>query len=118
MTITRNESGEAFVWGPELPTLPASRLALRALGDRDVPDLFTIFGDAEVMRYWSSPPLATPADAARLLQGIDDSFRDRSLFQWGIASADDDRVIGTCTLFRLDSTHRRAEIGFALGRTF
>ena len=28
---------------------------------------------------------------------------------------DSDRVVGTCTLFHMDRTHRRGEIGYALG---
>ena len=34
----------------------------------------------------------------------------------GIAQVEGDRVVGTCTLFRIDARHRRAEVGFALAR--
>jgi RimJ/RimL family protein N-acetyltransferase len=105
-----------YVWGAHLPSLRGTRVALRGLEKRDAPSLFEIFGDSDVMRYWSSPPLATPADADILLREIQECLRSRTLFQWGIARIEDDRVIGTCTLFRLDSAHRRAEIGFALAR--
>src|SRR5262245_47057861 len=103
-------------WGDALPTLPSERLALRALTDRDVPALFAVFSDPEVMRYWSSAPLRALADATRLLRDPAEGFRTRRLFQWGIARAGDDEVVGTCTLFRLEAPHRRAEIGFALRR--
>jgi ribosomal-protein-alanine N-acetyltransferase len=36
------------------------------------------------------------------------------LFNWMITARDDDGVIGTCTLFRIDPRHRHAEIGYAL----
>ena len=78
--------------------------------------LFEVFGDAEAMRYWSSPPLADITGAHALLADIRRHFEAKSLFQWGVARLDDDRVIGTCTLFHIDEEHRRAEIGFALGR--
>jgi RimJ/RimL family protein N-acetyltransferase len=103
-------------WGLALPTLAAGRLRLRWLVETDVPALHAIFSDPEVMRYWSSPPLGSPDDAAALLREIHAAFRARRLFQWGIARAADDAVVGTCTIFQLDRAHRRAELGFALGR--
>lgn len=99
-----------------LPTLRAARVQLRALRDDDVPALFEIFGDPEAMRYWSAPPLRDRDAARSLLAEIHAHARARTLFQWGIASLDDDRAIGTTTLYHVDASHRRAEIGFALAR--
>lgn len=99
-----------------LPTIPTSRLRLRWLNAADVSALFEIFGDALVCRYWSRPPLRKLAEAANLLDEIQRYFKERSLFQWGIADIDNDRVIGTCTLASLSPRHRRAEVGFALAR--
>ena len=68
------------------------------------------------MRYWSSPPLADLAAAKALLQEIHDYFARGNLYQWGVARADTDRVIGTVTLAHIDRTHRRAGVGFALAK--
>jgi [ribosomal protein S5]-alanine N-acetyltransferase len=100
-----------------LPTLDTSRLRLRWLVPADVPDLFTIFGDPMVCRYWSRPALPDVAAAAALQAEIADYFAARSLFQWGIALRATDRVIGTCTLAALSPEHRRGEIGFALAQS-
>jgi RimJ/RimL family protein N-acetyltransferase len=99
-----------------LPTLDTERLRLRPMSARDVPALYAIFGDPEVCRYWSRPAMPDESDAAALLAHIQRGFAERSLFQWGIALRDGDGVIGTCTLHALEVQHRRAEIGFALGR--
>jgi RimJ/RimL family protein N-acetyltransferase len=107
-----------FDVGPELPTLPTERLRIRWLTAGDVPALFALFGDPEVTRYWSHPPFADVAAAEGLLGRIHDCFRRRTLFQWGIERTGTDGVIGTCTLATLDATHRRAELGYALGRSF
>lgn len=107
--------GDEF-WGDQLPTLSKSRLTLRWMHAPDLPDLFAVFSDPEVMRYWSSPPLQAMAQAERLLQEVHDLFARRTLFQWGVALRHTDRVIGTCTLFHLDVAHRRAEIGYAFAR--
>ena len=55
------------------------------------------------------------ANARLLLKGIQDSFAEKSLFQWGLALKTDNSVIGTCTLAGLDVSNRRAELGYALG---
>jgi RimJ/RimL family protein N-acetyltransferase len=102
--------------GDRLPTLVAARVRLRWLEDRDVDALFDVFSDTDVMRYWSSPPMRDRDRAVALLDEIRGCFRDRELFQWGIARIEDDRVIGTCTLAAVSATHRRAELGFALAR--
>jgi RimJ/RimL family protein N-acetyltransferase len=99
-----------------LPSIEAARISLRWLTEDDVSSLFSIFSDPEVMRYWSSLPLTDIEGARRLLAHIHDSFRQRTLFQWGIARRADDRIIGTCTLFNIDRENRRAELGYALGR--
>ncbi len=98
-----------------LPTLRADRVLLRWLIAEDVPALFEIFSDPQVMRYWSSPPLEDQAAAAELLEEIGQYFRSRTLFQWGVALGRGSEVIGTCTLAHLDVQNRRAELGFALG---
>ncbi len=99
-----------------LPTIAAGRVLLRWLTERDVDDLFSIFSDREVMRFWSSAPFTDEAAARRLLEHIRESFQTKQLFQWGVARRSDDRVIGTCTLTHLDAGNQRAEVGFALGR--
>jgi RimJ/RimL family protein N-acetyltransferase len=99
-----------------LPTITADRIALRWLTGEDVPALFAVFSEPDVMRYWSSPPLEDIGEASTLLAHIQDGFRRRALFQWGVARRADDRVIGTCTLFHPDPDNRRAELGYALGR--
>ena len=103
--------------GPgKLPSLETPRLALRWLREDDIDDLFAIFGDPEVMRFWSTPPYASRDDVRALLASIRDGFERARLFQWGVERKEDHRVIGTTTLARIDRANRRAEIGFALGR--
>lgn len=103
-----------MIEGDELPTIPAGRVTLRPLADSDVPALFAVFSDEQVMRYWSTPPMREVADAQALLDEIRSCFVQRSLFQWGVARVEDNRVVGTCTLFNLDRRNRRAEVGYAL----
>ena len=112
-----------FDWGAALPTLLGERLELRWITQDDVAEMFEIFGDPEVIRYWSSPALPDLDAAQRLVEEIHGYFAKRELFQWGICpraegqeTEADGRIVGTCTLLDVDHTNGRAEIGFALGR--
>jgi|FLOH01.1.fsa_nt_gi [ribosomal protein S5]-alanine N-acetyltransferase len=100
-----------------LPTLTTSRLSLRALRVTDAGVVFDIFRDPEVMRYWSCLPFASPSQAEQLIAKTHLGFEQRTFFQWGIAHAEDDRIIGTCTLFALDLQNLRTEVGFILARS-
>jgi RimJ/RimL family protein N-acetyltransferase len=102
--------------GEKLPTIEADRVRLRHLEESDTDSLFDIFSDPEAMRFWSWSPFKERAEAAKLLGEIQEFWRQKSLFQWGIALKEDDKIIGTTTLFRLDAKSRRAEIGYILNR--
>jgi RimJ/RimL family protein N-acetyltransferase len=57
----------------------------------------------------------TSRDQARALAiEIQAHWLTRTLFQWGIAERAEGALVGTCTLYRWDRTHARAEIGYAL----
>jgi [ribosomal protein S5]-alanine N-acetyltransferase len=99
-----------------LPTIIADRISLRWISEEDLEALFRIFSNPEVMRYWSTPPLADRNAAVKLLQGIHDDFRRQSFLKWGIARRADDALIGTATLFNLNLESHRAEIGYCLDR--
>ena len=101
-----------------LPTLETGRLHVRWMTEADVPSLYEVFGDPEVCRYWSRPHLRNMAEARALLAEIEHGYTRRTLSQWGIATRENDRVIGTCTLTSFSLDHRRAEVGFALGRAY
>lgn len=104
--------------GEKLPVIETERIRLRHLEESDTDSLFEIFSDREALRFWSSPPYKERAEAEKLLAEIHEYFRQKTLFQWGIAHKSDDKIIGTTTLFRLDEQSRRAEIGYILNRRF
>ncbi|MCM3900480.1 MAG: GNAT family N-acetyltransferase [Pyrinomonadaceae bacterium] len=99
-----------------LSTINATRVSLRWISEQDVDALYRIFSNTEVMRYWSTPPLADRNAAVDLLQEIHDGFRKQAVLKWGIARRADDALIGTATLFNLNLDNHRAEIGYCLDR--
>ncbi len=106
---------------PDLATLPeldSERLHLRPIREDDLPDLFAVFADPDVMRYWSTPPMRDLDEARAYLAGIERNFAERTGFKWGITRRGHDRLIGTTSLFRLDGPHNTGEIGYALGSAY
>jgi len=101
-----------------LPTIDTARLALRSITAEDVDDFFTIYSNPEVMRYWSTPPLPNRDAARHQIASIQKGFERREMLKWGIALRADNRLIGSVTLFHPDFTHRRVELGYALGRDY
>jgi len=99
-----------------LPTLVAPRLQLRWIEAGDLDELYAVFSDPEVMRFWSHTAWPHLDEAAIYLEAIHRGFEQGDLFQWGIALRGDDRLIGTTTLYAIDRAQGRAEIGFALAR--
>ena len=99
---------------PGFPVLVGQRLRLRGPRAQDVDDVFALFSHPGVMRYWSSAPMRARAQADGKIGEMLESFERREALDWLIAGRTDDRAIGSCTLYRFDFRHRRAEIGYAL----
>ena len=99
-----------------LPTINTRRLSLRPIRTEDVDDFYAVYSDPEVMRYWSTPPLPDREAASKLISEIHEGFERHELLKWGITLRATDKLIGSVTIFHPDFTHRRTEIGYALGR--
>ena len=99
-----------------LPIITTPRLVLRWISEDDVDSIYEIFSDPQVMRYWSTVPLANREAAAELQREIAGSNENNSMLKWGLALRDSNTVIGTTTLFHLSLENGRAEIGYAMAR--
>ncbi|MBS1715740.1 MAG: GNAT family N-acetyltransferase [Armatimonadetes bacterium] len=93
-----------------------ARTQIRRLSHADAPDLYDVFSDPAVMRYWSSPPYERTDQVTRLIDAVEAGYDDGSFFQFGIVDASESKVVGTCTLHQIDRQNRRAEVGYVLGR--
>jgi RimJ/RimL family protein N-acetyltransferase len=100
----------------EPPTLEGRRIRLRATRDDDADGLFVVFSDPEAMRYWSTTPVADIAQIRERIRLVRDWFTAREGMQWAIALHDDDRCVGTATLFNISLGNKRAEFGCSLAK--
>ena len=97
----------------DLP-LRTDRLILRPLRETDAEALFGIFSDERVMRYWSTPPW-TSREPAQDMIATDMAHTTRDHLRLGIELVESGLVLGTCSLFSINSACRRAEVGYGLG---
>ncbi|WOD39942.1 GNAT family N-acetyltransferase [Nodosilinea sp. E11] len=98
-------------------TLNTERLLLRPLVETDAEMLYTIFSDTAVMRYWNTAPWEHVGEARDAIANDFEARRIGSYLQLGIEKNADAQLIGTCTLFNFNHQCRRAELGYALGRS-
>jgi ribosomal-protein-alanine N-acetyltransferase len=96
--------------------LETERLSLRPLEAADAEFLFPILSDPEVMAHWDVPETDDPNLVRTIVEGqITDVAAGRSI-QWTIWTLDEAEFLGVCDLSGIDRWHKRAEIGFLLGR--
>jgi len=96
--------------------LRTPRLTLRPLQAGDEADLFAIFGDPQVMRWWSTPAWPSMAPAQALVESDALALASGESLRLGLVARDGGPVLGTCSLFAFHEDSRRAEIGYALAR--
>ena len=101
-----------------LPTITTPRLIMRWASEDDVDALYEVFSDPRVMRYWSSGPLPNREAAAAMQRDIAEGNRQDTMWKWGLALRETNKLIGTVTLFHLNLSNGRAEIGYAMGSAY
>jgi len=101
-----------------VPILETSRLCIRCLRMEDAPAMLDILSDEETVRFWGRPMMTELAQAETYTRENLEWMEDGHCLYWGLEEKASNRMIGTCTLFRLDSDNRRGEIGYLLNRAY
>ena len=98
--------------------LETARLLIRPLLESDLAAVFACYDHPDVGRYCA--PVRWP-DMDHALTWFNRRAGDIAAGvtkQFVIVLKETGNIIGTCVLFRIDTTHGGAEIGYALGRDF
>ena len=91
------------------PLLETERLILREITPDDAEDIFRIFADPRVIRYWGAAAMASIGEAHGKIVGITAAFREKFGIRWAITRRGSNRLIGSCghwRLIRLCTTRR------------
>lgn len=95
------------------PTLETDRLSLIEIKQAHLKDLFALFGDSAVTRYYNVKTLLYEEDGQPLLDWFHRRYRDRQGIRWGIALKRKPGIIGTIGVNHYLPNHR-ANIGYDL----
>ncbi len=99
-----------------LPILETKRMRLTPLVADDTQYIFPLMADAEVMAFWDIGEIDDPDIIANIVVGqVEEMAQGRAVY-WTMRTLGDSQFIGTCDLSEIDRRHRRAEVGFMLGR--
>lgn len=96
------------------PLLETPRLHLRRVTMNDVPGIFAMRSDKEMMRYIDRPLAQTEDDARALVERMDTALQHNDGINWAITLKDDDRLAGLVSFWRMDKENYRAETGYML----
>jgi ribosomal-protein-alanine N-acetyltransferase len=99
-----------------LTVLETERLTLRPLMEADTAEIFPLMDDPEVMAYWDAPEIDDPDLVAEIVKGQVAGMAAGHALYWSIRTMDDSGFVGCCDLSEIDRRHKRAEVGFMLGR--
>jgi ribosomal-protein-alanine N-acetyltransferase len=97
--------------------LETQRMRLSPLRVEDADPLFAMMSDAAVMAHWDVAEIDEPDLAqAIVLDQIQDMAAGKAV-HWTMRALADDGFLGVCDLSEIDARHKRAEVGFMLGRS-
>jgi ribosomal-protein-alanine N-acetyltransferase len=102
----------------DLPVLHTERLRLRPLTEADAPAMFAYASDPVVRRYVTWPAHRSPEDSRDFIRSVLEAYRRDQVAPWAIVLRESDEAIGTGGFVDWEPQHRRAELGYALGRRY
>ncbi|WP_044222263.1 GNAT family N-acetyltransferase [Chitinophaga pinensis] len=97
----------------KFPTIRTPHLELIQITEAHAEDLYKLFGDSNVTRFYNLTPLECPDDAHRLIDHFRKRFESKAAIRWGIRLNDRKDIIGTVGFNNFTPKHR-ANIGYDL----
>ncbi|MFC4157828.1 GNAT family N-acetyltransferase [Chitinimonas lacunae] len=94
--------------------LETPRLLIRSLEDTDLDTVFDIYQDPDIQRFTPADPWQDRASALLWLERNRERTAAGTARQCVLIRREDQRLIGTCVLFRIDPTARSCELGYTL----
>lgn len=96
------------------PVLTTERLVLRKLSVADAPEILHQRSDPALIKYLDRAPCASLDEATAFIRMVNDNIDTNTSINWGITLKNEDRIIGTIAVWRIDKAHHRGELGYVL----
>lgn len=100
------------------PNLETERLTLQLHSEADVDDLFILRSDPVVMQYMDQPPAKDKKVVLDRIKEIRQDFKDKTGINWTIKIKGSAEAIGYMSLWRIDHSNQRVELGYALKKEY
>ncbi|QOR67894.1 GNAT family N-acetyltransferase [Cytobacillus suaedae] len=96
------------------PTLETDRLQLREINLEDAQNIYDLFSNEEVTRYYGQETLTNIEQAHQFVTFFDKNYKEKRGIRWGIQIKGTSTLIGTIGFNAWSPKHKRAEIGYEL----
>lgn len=100
------------------PELKTERLVLRKPRPDDADALFRLRSDPRVMQYFGRALMQSTEEALQFIEQTRTMFDNNEGVQWAISPSGEAQMIGTITIWKIDKTNHRGEIGYMLDPQF
>ena len=97
----------------KFPVLTTERLDLVEIQQSHLADIYLLFSDKKVTKYYNLLPLKNEQEGQKLLDWFRSRFQDGLGIRWGIALKRESNIIGTVGFNNYSQNHR-ANIGYDL----
>ncbi|TDR36683.1 RimJ/RimL family protein N-acetyltransferase [Tahibacter aquaticus] len=97
-----------------VPLLETPRLRLRTVRRDDLAAIYALHADPRAMRYWSCAPWTQAQQAEDWFAQRARQGETEEIWPWGISRIGADTLIGLVTVFAVNRSQHRAEIGYLL----
>lgn len=96
------------------PSLETNRLRLIEITEANASEIFNIFSNEDVIRYYGMDSFHTMKQASLIIDLFSKRFQNKQGIRWGIVKKDTNEFIGTIGLNNLQVASKKAEIGYDL----
>ena len=107
-----------LLWPDALPDLRTDHLELSVLSLEDAADVAEMFSDPEVTRFMGLDTMTEPAQGEAAIEEVLSAHAGHRAMRWGIRLRQSPRLVGTVGFLNVSDQHRRAELGYDLGRPY
>lgn len=98
----------------DFPILETERLSLVQITQKNVEEIFSIFSNEEVIKYYGMDPFTEKDQAVKMIDSFQTRFENQQGIRWGIVEKESKKLIGTIGLNNLVLHAKRTEIGYDL----
>lgn len=100
------------------PRLETDRFLLRPIEASDAREVFHYFSQDEVTKYYDLNTFKDLKEAKVLIKNWQKRYHKKQGIRWGIATKEDNKIIGSCGYHEWEKDHFKAEIGFEVTPEF